>query len=136
MVQIVACSVAGVQVDVDGDLAAGEVDALARVADRAAAADRDAVDRDVDLVGLERGVGGADRGEHPAPVGVVAEQRRLEQVVAGAGAAGVEARPDGGGVAHRDRDVLGRALGVGEQLHGQVGGGGGERLGELLGARA
>src|SRR4051794_20220295 len=80
----------GVQVDVDGDGPAGEVDALARIADRAAPADGDAVDGDVDAVGLERGVGGADRGEDPAPVGVVTEQRGLEQVVARAGPAGGE----------------------------------------------
>ncbi len=42
-----------------------------------------AVDRDVELVGLERGAGGADGGQDPAPVGVVAEERALEQVVAG-----------------------------------------------------
>ena len=45
----------------------------------------------------------------------------------------VSASCDGGRVADGDRDVLGRALGVGEQLHRQVGAGGGERLGELLG---
>src|SRR3712207_8603244 len=35
----------------------------------------------------------------------------------------------------RDGDVLGRALGVGQQLHRQVGRRGGQRLGDLLGAR-
>ena len=48
----------------------------------------------------------------------------------------VSASSTRGGVADGDRDVLGRALGVGEQLHRQVGGRGGERLGELLGGRA
>src|SRR3954467_3077290 len=56
---------------------------------------------------------------------------RAQAGPAGGGAAGAggERVLDAGGAAHGDRDVLGRALRVGEQLHREVGGGGGEGLG-------
>ena len=53
------------------------------LADPAGAADLDAVDRDVRAVGVEGGPGRADGGQDAAPVGVVAEDRALEEVVAG-----------------------------------------------------
>ena len=72
--------------------------------------------------GVEGGRGGADRGEHPAPVGVVAEDRALEQVAAGDAAGDLDGvvlgRPRRRTV---DRDVVVGALGVGEQLQGEVG---------------
>src|SRR5690606_27514987 len=87
----------------------------------------------VDAVGVERGVGGADRGEDPPPVGVVAEQRGLDQVVAGHGPADRDRVVLAGGAGDLDRHPLGGALGVGQQLAGEVPAGGGERVGELPG---
>ena len=72
-------------------------------------------------VGLERRVGGADGGQHPAPVGVLAVDRALEQVAAGDRAADLDGVVLGRGADDLDRDVLGRALGVGDQLARQVG---------------
>src|SRR3712207_6942020 len=46
-------------------------------------ADLHPVEADVDVLDRERHVGGADAGEHPAPVRVLAEDRALEQVAAG-----------------------------------------------------
>ena len=62
---------------------AGQVDLGAVLGRGAVAADPDAVERDRELLGLEGGVGGADRGQHPAPVGVLAVDGALEQVAAG-----------------------------------------------------
>src|SRR5262249_19125830 len=72
-----------VQVDKHVDLPAGQVDLVRVVTGRAALANPHAVHRDVDLVRIERGGGGTNRGEDPAPVRVVAEERALDQVVAG-----------------------------------------------------
>ena len=96
-------------------------------AGRAAPADPHAVDRDVDLVRLERGRRRADRGEDPAPVGVVAEERGLDQVVAGDRPADLDRVVLAGRAGDLDRDVLRGALGVGEQLRGQVAADGGDR---------
>ena len=68
----------------------GRSTSVAVLADAAARADPHAVDRDVEPVRVEGGPGGADRGEHPAPVGVVAEDGALEQVVAGDRAADLD----------------------------------------------
>ena len=89
------------------DLAVAHVDQVAVLADAAVLADPDAVDGDVEPVGLEGGVGGADRGQHPAPVGVLAVDGALEEVVAGDGAADLDGVVLGGGVDHLDPDVLG-----------------------------
>jgi hypothetical protein len=59
-----------------------EVDLLARAVGTGAAQTH-AVEADVDGVRVEGCLGRADRGEHAPPVRVVAEDRRLEQVVAG-----------------------------------------------------
>ena len=71
-------------------------------------------------VRVEGGAGRADRGEHPAPVGVVAEDRALEQVVAGDRPGDLEGVGLRRGGAHLDRDVVVGALGVGDELAGQA----------------
>ena len=86
--------------------------------------------------GSNAACGGADAGQHPAPVGVVAEDRGLEQVAAGDAAADLDGVVLGGGVERGDRDLVVGALGVAEQLHGEVGAGLGERLGEVGQRRA
>ncbi len=86
------------------------------VAGRPAATHLDAVDGDVEVVGVEGGRGRADGGQHPAPVGVVAEQRALEQVVPRDRPADLDRVVLGGGAADVDGDLLGGAFGVGEQL--------------------
>src|SRR5690625_6540808 len=71
---------AGMQVHNDPHLATGQVDQVAGLRRFSAPADRDPVDRHVDLVWLEGGIGGADGGQDPTPVGILAEYRRLEQI--------------------------------------------------------
>ena len=136
LVQIVAGSRAGVQVDDDGDRPAGQVDALARSSPIAPPRQTQTpLIATSTWSALERGVGGADRGQHPAPVGVVAEQRGLEQVVAGARPADVDRVVLAGGVRTVDRDVLGRRPRRRPAAAREVGGRGGDRGGELLGGR-
>src|SRR5207245_8966505 len=69
---------------------------------------------------IEHGGGGADGGQDPAPVRVVAEHRALEQVAPGDRPADVDRVVLGGGVDHLDGDVVLGPLGVAEQLLGQV----------------
>jgi hypothetical protein len=121
-----------VQVDGDGHRGCAEVHLGAILRGGAGPAHPHAVDRDVDRVGFEERVRGAHGGEDAAPVRVVAEQRGLDQVVAGDRAADRDRvvlvlRAD-----DLDGDLFGRALGVGEQLLGEVVAGGGHRRGELL----
>ena len=78
----------------------------------AGAAHPDAVHRHVQGCGLEGGPGRADGGEDAAPVGVVAEDRALEEVVAGDGAGDLEGVVDARGADDLDRDVVGGALRV------------------------
>ena len=59
-------------------------------------------------------------GEHPAPVGVAAEDRALEQVAPGDRSADLDRVGLGRRVLHVDGDVVRGALGVGEQLQGQI----------------
>ena len=76
----------------------------------------------------------ADRGEHAPPVGVVAEDRALEEVVAGHGAGHLERVVLGCRGAHLDGDVVVGALGVGDELAGEVGADLRHGIVELLGA--
>ena len=62
----------------------------------------------------------ADRGQHAAPVRVGAEQRGLDQAVAGDDAGGGQRVGLGGRAGDGDDDPLGDALGVGLQLRAQV----------------
>ena len=73
-----------------------------------------------DPVGIEGDRRHADRGEHPAPVGVGAEQRGLDQAVAGDQPGGGQRVGLDGRAGDGDRDALGDALGVGLQLGAQV----------------
>src|SRR3954469_4625123 len=123
------------QIHVYQNLPVGQVDLGPVVAGGTAPAHGDTVDAHVDPVGVEPGGGGTDGAEDPAPVRVVAEERALDQVVAGDGAADLDRLVLGVGAGHLDRDVLGGALGVGEQLPGQVVAGGGHHPGQLLGRR-
>src|SRR5882757_10306863 len=102
---------AGVQLDTDVHSSAGQVDELARVAGRALAADGDAVDGDVQVVRVEGSARRTDGGEDASPVGVVAEQRALEQVVPGDGSSDLDCVVVVRGAADLDRDLLGGALG-------------------------
>ena len=63
---------------------------------------------------------GPDLREHPAPVGVVAEHRGLEQVGAGHGPGDRERGVLRLGAHHGDRDVVRGALGVGDQGAGEL----------------
>ena len=112
--------VPGVQVDEDVHLARGEVDEGAVLAHAARAAHLHAVDRDVELVRVEGSPGRAHGGEHAAPVGVVAEDRALEQVVAGDRPGDLEGVGLGRRGPHLDGDVVVGALGVGDELAGQA----------------
>ena len=77
--------------------------------------------------------GRPDRGEHASPVRVVAEQGALEQVVAGDAASDLDGVVLVGGADDLDAHLLGGALGVGEQLCGQVCGDVVQRGGEIGG---
>ena len=68
--------------------------------------------------------------EDAAPVGVGAEDGALEEVVAGDAAGDLERVVHGGGAADLDGDVVVGALGVGDQLAGQVGADRGHCVGE------
>ncbi len=81
---------------------------------------RRAVERHRDSVRIKGDRRHADRREHPAPVRVRAEYRRLDQAVAGDHPRGGQSVVLGGGSRHRDGDALGDALGVGLQLSAQV----------------
>ena len=65
--------------------------------------------------------GRAHSGEHAAPVGVVAEDSALEEIVAGDGARHLEGVGFGCRRTDLDRDVVLGALGIGDQLSGQRG---------------
>src|SRR5690606_28601121 len=118
----------GGQVDGDGDVPGAQVHLGPVVPGGAAAADPHAVDGHVDPVRLEDRVGGADRGDDPAPIRVLPVDRALEQVRPGHGAAHGHRVLLGGGADHLDRDRLGRALGVDEELPAQVGADPGDHL--------
>ena len=62
---------------------AGQVDLGPVLGRGAVPADPDAVESDREVLRLEGGVGGADRAQDPAPVGVLAVDGALEQVAAG-----------------------------------------------------
>jgi len=87
---------------------------------RAVTAYPDTVDRDVQPIWLEERAGRSHRGEHPAPVRVLAIDGALEQVAPGDGT------PDGHRVVlgrragHLDGDGLAGPFGVQHQLPGQV----------------
>src|SRR4051794_38158724 len=123
------------QIHVYQNLPVGQVDLGPVVAGGTAPAHGDTVDAHVDPVGVERGRGGTDRAEDPAPVRVVAEERALDQVVAADGAADLDRLVLGVRVDHLDGDVLGGALGVGEQLPGEVVAGRGHHPGQLVDRR-
>jgi hypothetical protein len=103
------------------DLPAGQVDQGAVLADTPGLADLDAVHGDVERVRVEGSVRGTDGGEDAAPVGVGAEDRALEEVVARDGPTDLEGVVDRCGPADLDGDVVRRALCVGDELTGQVG---------------
>src|SRR5690606_19367606 len=109
-------AVAEAEADLDEDVRALQVGRGPVARGRAAPAEQHAVDRDVDLVGVDLGVGVPDGGRDPAPVRVGAEQRRLDQVVAGHRAGDRDRVVLGGGPAHPHRDPLRDALGVGLHL--------------------
>ena len=83
-------------------------------------ADRRTVERHRDPVRIQRHRGDAHRGQHPAPVRVGAEQRRLDKAVAGDGAGAHHGVVLAAGAGDGDDDPLGDALGVGLQLCAQV----------------
>ena len=124
LVQTVAVAAPALQVDVMTYLAAGQVDER-----RGRRPARPSRQTQTPLMATSRSSGskaaarGADRGEHPAPVGVLAVDRALEQVAAGDGPGDLDRVVLGRRADDLDRDVLGRALGVGDQLPGQVGAG-------------
>ena len=95
-------------------------------------ADLDAVERDVEVERVERGGGGADGGQDPAPVRVAAEHGALEQVAARDRAADLDGVGLRGGADHLDRDVVLGPLGVAHELLGEVVADGGHRGGERL----
>src|SRR3954470_7663458 len=106
------------ELDVHQDLLARQVRRGAVAGGDAAVAEQRAVDRDVEQLGVDVGVAVADGRGHPAPVRVGAEQRGLDQAVAGDGAGHghrvvLARRP-----AHPHGDPLGDALGVGLHLLG------------------
>ena len=108
------------EVDGDVDVGAGQVDlARTRRAD-AVDADRRAVERHGDPIRIQLDRRHPDGGQHPAPVRVGAEQRGLDQAVAGDDAGGDQRVVLAGGAGDGDGDPLGDALGVGLQLRAQV----------------
>ena len=80
---------------------------------------------------LERRPRRAHGGQHATPVGVVAEHRALDEVVARDGAGHLQCVRLGGGAADLDGDVVVGALGVGDELAGQAG----AHLGDGVGQR-
>ncbi len=128
-------AVAGMQLDADLHDAPGQVDQLARLARRTAPADLDAVDPHVELVRVEGRLRRADRREDASPVRVVAEQRALEQVVAGDRPADVDRVVLARGAADLDGHLLGGPLGIGDQLPREIGAHFGDNRGELGRAR-
>ena len=102
-------------------LAAGQVDERAVVTDASGPADLDAVHRHVEGGRVEGGPGRADGREHPPPVGVVAEDGALEEVVARHRPRDLERVVDADRRAHLDGDVVGGALGVSDELPREVG---------------
>src|SRR5690606_12603647 len=124
---------AGLQIDPDIGGARGQVDLFPRAVRAAGGADAHAVEPHVDVVRVEGGIGGADGGEHPSPVRVVAEDRGLEQVVPCDRAADGDRVVFAGGVDDLDADVVAGALGVGLQLRGEVAAHLGQRGGEDIG---
>src|SRR5262249_3756919 len=101
------------------------------VAGRAAPAHPDAVDRDVQPVGVEYRVGGADGGQHAPPVRVLAGDRALEQVAPGYRAADGHRVGFPGRTDDLHHDHLRRALGVQLELADQVRADFGQRPGEV-----
>ena len=69
-----------VQIDTDVHLAGGEINQIAWLVWFASLADLYAIERDINVVWVKRGVGRTYRREHATPVGVVAEDGGLEQV--------------------------------------------------------
>ena len=102
------------------DLPPGQVDQVPGLADTTAAADLDAIEGDVQLVSVEDGVSDTDGGQHTPPVGVSTEDRTFEQVAARHLTPHHLGVPHGGGANHLDCDFMVRALGVSDQLTGQV----------------
>ncbi len=100
------------------DCGIAEIDQLARIADAAAHADLDAVERDVKLVRFESCIGGADGRQNSAPVGISAEHGTLEQIVAGHGAGHGHRLALAGRTGDGDGDLVGRTFTVCEQLLG------------------
>src|SRR5918999_3987104 len=78
-------AVAEAERDLDEDVRALEVGGGPVAGGHAALAEQHAVDRDVDPVGVDGGVGVPDGGGDAAPVRVRAEEGRLDEAVAGHG---------------------------------------------------
>ena len=66
--------------NVDDDIALPHVDSLTRVADSPTSAHRDAVDRDIDTIGLEGSRGGSQSRQDPAPIRIFSVDGALEQI--------------------------------------------------------
>ena len=108
------------EVDRHVDVGAGQVDLAGAGRTHPVDAHRRTVERHTDPIRVEGDRRHADGGQHPPPVRVGAEQRGLDQAVAGHGAGGGERVGLGGRAGHGDDDAFGDALGVGLQLSTQV----------------
>ena len=127
--------VADLQIDQDMGGARRQVDVFTRPVGAAGGAYAHTVHRHVHVVGVERGIGGADRGEHAPPVRVLAEDGGLEQVVASDRATHLDGVVFGDGTDDLDRDVVARPLRIGLQLDREVGAHVDERGAERIGLR-
>ena len=130
-----AVCVAGVQVDEDVHLAVGEVDEGAVLADAARAAYLDAVDDTSSWCGSKAAAvvpTAASTRPQLGSLPKIAHLKRLLRATARATSSGVVL---GRGGADLDGDVVAGALGVGDQLAGQIGADLGDGLGERLRCR-
>jgi len=116
-------------------LAPGQVDERAVRAHSPGAAHLDAVHRHVEQVRVEGGTRRADGGQDPTPVGVVAEDGALEEVVACDGAGNLEGIGLGRSGPHLEGDVVVGALGISDQLAREGGAHLGDGGGQLVGRR-
>jgi len=117
----------GVQVDDQVQVARGEIHQRAILTDSADTAYLYAVHPHAQPGWIEGGPSRTDGSEHPAPVGIVAEDRTFEEVVARDRAGDLEGIGLGGRGADFDLDVVVGSLGVGDESTGEVGADSGDR---------
>src|SRR4029453_13801317 len=113
--------VAGLKVDVDEHFTGFQVNKVTVLADAAVAADLHTVHGHVELIRLEHSIGGAHGGEHPSPVGGLAEDGSFEEGGACNGAANDLGVAFACCIEGTYGDVVACTFGVADELTGQLG---------------